>query len=298
MVYVGRLGSHPATIALKYAAQAWQTWRLLARERPDVVFVMSPPVFAAIPVFLYAWRRRAGVVIDAHTCAFVLPRWRPFLWLQRWLCRRAVTTLVTNHHLEGLVRGAGGHATIVPDVPIVFGDDWHRAPEVSGFHVVVVSSFDVDEPVAAIFAAAAMLPEVPFFITGDASGLDRAVAASRPPNVKLTGFLDDRSYGRLVSGASVVLDLTSQDHTMLRGAYEAIYQGVPVIVSDWPILQEAFPFGAAHVDNTSEAIAAAVVAMRADLARHRADAERLREQKRRRWEDTRRALLERLQASR
>jgi len=292
MVYVGWLGSHPATIGVKYAAQAWQTWRVLNRERPDVVFVMSPPVFAAIPVLVYAWRRRAEFVIDAHTCAFVLRRWKPFLWLQRWLCRRAITTLVTNEHLAGLVREAGGHATIVPDVPIVFN---HPAPsEVSDFHVVVVSSFDVDEPIAAILDAAAKVPDVPFFISGDPSGLDPALAASRPPNVTFTGFLGETSYGRLVSGASVVLDLTSEDHTMLRGAYEAIYQGVPVIVSDWPILREAFPFGASHVDNTAEAIAAAVAAMREDLARHKADAGRLRDQKLRRWEQTRRAILERL----
>ena len=146
----------------------------------------------------------------------------------------------------------------MPDVPIVFDHD--TPSDVSGFHVVVVSSFDVDEPVAAILEAAARVPDVPFFITGDSSGLEPRLAASRPPNVTFTGFLDEKAYGRLVSGASVVLDLTSEDHTMLRGAYEAVYQGVPVIVSDWPILREAFPFGASHVDNTAEAIAAAVPA--------------------------------------
>ena len=293
MVYAGWLGSHPATIGVKYATQAWQTWRLLDRERPDVVFVMSPPVFAAIPALVYAWRRRAAFVIDAHTCAFVLRRWKPFLWLQRWLCRLAITTLVTNEHLASLVREAGGNATIVPDVPVVFDHD--TPSDVSGFHVVVVSSFDVDEPVAAILEAAARVPDVPFFITGDSSGLEPRLAASRPPNVTFTGFLDEKAYGRLVSGASVVLDLTSEDHTMLRGAYEAVYQGVPVIVSDWPILREAFPFGASHVDNTAEAIAAAVVAMREDRARYRADAGRLREEKLRRWEQTRRSIIERLQ---
>ena len=50
------------------------------------------------------------------------------------------------------------------------------------------------------------------------------------------------------------MTLTTRDHTMLRGAYEAIYQGTPVIVSDWALLRESFPEGAAHVENTAKAI--------------------------------------------
>ena len=38
MVYLGWLGSHPLTIGFKYAGQAWRTWRILRRERPDAVF--------------------------------------------------------------------------------------------------------------------------------------------------------------------------------------------------------------------------------------------------------------------
>ena len=64
-----------------------------------------------------------------------------------------------------------------------------------------------------------------------------------PPNVTLTGFLSDEAYGGLVCGADVVMTLTTRDHTMLRGAYEAIYQGTPVIVSDWPLLREALRRG-------------------------------------------------------
>jgi glycosyltransferase involved in cell wall biosynthesis len=293
MVYVASLGSHPSTIAFKYAAQAWRTWRILRRERPDIVFVMTPPVFAALPAFCYAWWHRAIVVLDAHTCAFVLRRWRPFLWLQRALCRRAATTLVTNAHIGDLVRSGGGHATLVPDVPVIF-EGAPAPPPDRAFHVVVVASFDVDEPVAAIFEAAALVPEVQFFVTGDAARLDPRVSATAPANLTLTGFLDTSDYGRLLLAAGVVVDLTTQDHTMLRGAYEAIYQGVPVIVSDWSILREAFPLGAIHVDNTPGAIAAAVRRMRDEIARYRAGAARLRTLKLQRWENSRQAILDRL----
>ena len=155
MVYAGHFGSHFSTILLKYITQWSRTARILRRERPDTVFVMVPPVFAAIPAFLYAWRRRKRVVLDAHTAAFLLPRWRSFQWMQKLFCRWAATTLVSNDFLAGIVRAAGGHATLVPDVPVVFPEfePFHSA---SGFTVVAICSFDYDEPIDALFATPAL----------------------------------------------------------------------------------------------------------------------------------------------
>jgi glycosyltransferase involved in cell wall biosynthesis len=289
MVYAAWLGSHPATIVVKYVWQWWQTSRLLARERPRTVFVMAPPVFAALPAFWYAWRHDAQVVIDAHTCAFVLPRWRSLQWLQRWCCRRARTTLVTNDHVAAVVRAAGGHATLVPDVPVLFPAA-HPFPRTSAFTVAVVCSFAGDEPTAVFLDAAARVPDVRMYLSGDSNALPASVRASVPPNVTLTGFLDTAAYGGLISGVDVVVDLTTDDHTMLRGAYEAIYQGVPVIVSDWPLLRASFPFGAVHVANTPEALAAAIRIVEKDLAHFRDQAARLRRDKLAAWEVTRRNI--------
>ncbi len=120
MVYAGSLGSRPSTILFKYAAQWIRTARILRQERPDIVFVMTPPLFAALPAFWYAWRRGKRVVLDAHTAAFLHPRWRSWQSLQQRLCRMAATTLVHNDHIGGLIRDGGGDVTLVPDVPIVF----------------------------------------------------------------------------------------------------------------------------------------------------------------------------------
>ena len=295
MVYAPALGSRASTIALKYAIQWFRTARILRRERPDAVFVMTPPVFAALPVFWYALWNRAQVVFDAHTAAFVLPRWRAFQWLQRLLCRRAATTLVSNDHLATLVTGFGAHATVVPDVPIVFNET-AAFPRTAAFTVAVVCSFDVDEPVDAVFAAAAMLPEARFFVTGNPRKVSEATKARLSPNVTLTGFLSTESYAGLLTGADAVMVLTTFDHTMLRGAYEAIYQGTPVIVSDWPILRAAFPEGAVHVDNTAESIVSAVRRIAIDTTTYRAGAARLRQAKLDRWQSTRAAILRRIQA--
>ena len=246
---------------------------------------MVPPVFAALVVWAYGALHRAPFVLDAHTAAFLHPRWRAWQWLQRALSRRAATTIVTNEHLASVVREAGGRATLVPDVPIRFAaiEPLARTTE---FLVAVVCSFNYDEPVREMLDAARALPGVTFMMTGNPKDLLPELRANRPANVTLTGFLPDAAYAGLLTSADAVMSLTTRNHTMLRAAYEAIYQGTPVIVSDWPLLRSAFDEGAVHVANTSSAIAEGIHKMKRDHAAYRAGAVRLRERKLERWTAT------------
>src|SRR5438094_1853173 len=62
----------------RYLIQGWKTWRLLERERPKVVLVQSPPIFAPLVVTL--WCKLQGktrlsgqmvsYAIDCHTATF------------------------------------------------------------------------------------------------------------------------------------------------------------------------------------------------------------------------------------
>lgn len=282
MVYIGWLGSHPLTVGFKYVGQAWKTWSILRRERPRSVFVMVPPVFAGLAVWLYAAFWRVPFVLDAHTAAFLHPRWIHWQWLQRALSRRASTTIVTNEHLAALVREAGGRATLVPDVPVRFGEV-EPLERTGQFLVAVVCSFNPDEPVAEMLEAARALPDVRFMMTGNPRHLAVDLRGHLPPNVTLTGFLPTAAYAGLVTSADVVMTLTTRNHTMLRAAYEAIYQGTPVIVSDWPLLRTSFDEGALHVDNRAPAIEDAIRLMRQEHERFRSGAAALRRRKLDRW---------------
>ncbi len=293
MVYWASLGSNVFTVWLKYAGQGLRTLRILSDERPEAVFVMSPPVFAALTVWLWCRSRNVPFVVDAHTAAFLHPRWKRLQWLQGALSRRAATTIVTNEHLADRVRAAGGHATIVRDVPIRYAGDGSFRPD-GDFSVAVVCSFNPDEPVAEILAAARELPDVSFYLTGDPARVDRSQWPALSQNVTLTGFLSTDAYGSLLARADAVMTLTTRDHTMLRGAYEAVYQGTPVIVSDWPLLKESFDRGALHVNNTARAIVDAVGEMRARHGDFKAQVLELRAEKQRAWEQARARLLARL----
>jgi glycosyltransferase involved in cell wall biosynthesis len=293
MVYLPQFGSRASTIVFKYIGQWRRTARILREEQPDAVFVMTPPVVAALPAFWYAWRRGKKVVLDAHTAAFLHPRWRRLQWLQRALCRRASTTLVHNEHLAQTVRAMGAHATVVPDVPVIYGAvEPFLKPD--GVVIAAVCSFNYDEPIAAILDAARAVPDVRFFMTGNPKHLSPELKARIPANVTLTGFLSVEAYAGLVSGADAVMTLTTRDHTMLRAAYEAIYQGTPVIVSDWALLREAFDEGAVHVNNSVEQIAAAIGRVAGNGPALRDGARRLKDRKLRRWAQTRASIAERI----
>jgi glycosyltransferase involved in cell wall biosynthesis len=139
--------------------------------------------------------------------------------------------------------------------------------------------------------AARRLPEVRFFMTSDPGTARLSLPDPLPANLTLTGFLETAAYGGLLRKAGVVMALTTDDHTMQRGAYEGIYQGTPVIVSDSPLLRRAFDEGAVHVDNSPDAIVDAIRQVRDHAGEYQRGASRLRARKKEEWLRTKSALL-------
>jgi glycosyltransferase involved in cell wall biosynthesis len=293
MVYWSRLGSRPSTILLKYLGQALSTWRILLKEKPDAVFVMTPPFIAGLVVYPYCALRGIPFVIDAHTAAFLGPRWRRFQKVQHWLCRKARTTIVTNTHLVQLLAEHGSDATILADVPVKYPESTTPFQK-KGFTVGVICSFDYDEPVDVIWDAARILPDVEFYVTGDPVKLSEQLRSHVPSNLHLTGFLDNARYGQLLRESDAIMAVTDGKHKMLRGAYEAIYEGTPIVISDSPMLRAEFDTGAILVDNSGEQFASAIRTLQGDLPRYRREASELRDRKRRRWQEVKSQLLSKI----
>jgi hypothetical protein len=254
-IHHGDRNKTPAFI--RYLVQGWRTWQLLRQERPDVIFVQNPPIFAVLPAYLYCLFHPARYVIDSHTGAFIVAPWRSLLWLHRWLSRRAAATIVHNQDQEPFVQ-----AWQVPYCVVGFPPGSYPAGQPptlpAGLNVVYVCSFNGDEPVEAVFGAAELLPEVNFFITGDYGRLPEAQQARRPANCHFTGFMAYDDYIGLLRAVDLMLILTTRNHTLLMGGFEAVSLEKPMIVSDWPILRSYFPQGTVYTANTAVDIAAAI----------------------------------------
>ena len=278
----------PLIAPLKYPALAVVSWFLLWRRRPRVVLVQNPPIFLVLMVALYARLTGTGYIIDTHTGGLMGYKWAWSVPLHRWLSRQALATIVTNAELRDRLLGRSGgqrfRVLMLGDPPVEWGHSTlPPIPVPEARHAVVIATYTSDEPIEEVFAAACQLPDVSFSITGDARRLSAAVRARCPKNVRLTGWLSDADYGKLVCSANVVIALTTRNHTLLCGAWEALYAGQPLVTSDWPVLRLAFPQGAVFTGATAQEIAAAINLALAQEDRLRAAMRALATDKRQGW---------------
>ncbi len=238
---------------IRYVVQALRSWRLLRKERPDLILVQNPPIFSVLVVFLYAKWYRAQYIIDSHTGAFLSPKWRWSLGLHRNLSKKALITIVHNRSQEMIVKDWNCRYCVLGFTP---GDySFKETFPLSGqFNLAVISTFNADEPINVIFEAASHLPDVDFYITGNEKRIPRSLLIKRPKNCHLTGFLSYGQYVDLLRRSDAIIDLTTQNHTLLMGGFEAVSLGTPLITSDWPVLKEYFSLGTVHVLNTAEGV--------------------------------------------
>lgn len=262
----------------------------LLRRRPDWVVVTNPPLPAAAVAWAVGRSIGAGVVLDSHPGGFGAQGDKVAARLQaahRWLVRRVDLSLVAADVWKDRVESWGGRALVVHEAP----GRWaftpvprHRRPR-----VLYVGRFAPDEPWEAVVEAAASSPWCDVVVTGDPrrANLDGRVL---PGNVTLAGFLAPDDYEEAVADADAVLTLTSEPGSVMRAACEAVWAGRPLIVSDWELSRELFPF-AVHVANDAAGVAAGLLEVERSFDRLvtvAADAHRL---QRARWEAQRRELV-------
>ncbi len=273
----------------RYMAQALETLQRLLKDRPQVVFVQSPPSLAVLSVYLYARMTGARYLVDAHSTALLMRIWTRPRWLHRVLVRGAITTMVTNEHFQAMIEAEGGHAFLLRDVPSQFGK---RAeyPLQGGFRIAVINTFAEDEPLDQILAAVKGLPQIDFYITGNKQEAQAGILEHLPVNAHFTGFLPEPMYYGLLGSVDGVMCLTTREHTMQRGACEALSLGKPIITSDTRLLQSYFDRGTVHVSNTSPSIRAGILRLQSDLARYQAEILDLRDERRREWQEKRQEL--------
>jgi glycosyltransferase involved in cell wall biosynthesis len=238
---------------LRYVLQTIKTFIVLFRDKPDVVFVQNPPIFSVLSVYLYSRLYDAKYIIDDHSAALFGARWRWSLPVHAFLSRRAITTIVTNEYLEAIVKRWRAKTYIVADIPTVFPEG--KPFTVNGkFNIAVINTFSSDEPLGEVLKAATFLHDVEFYVTGDPSRAKKEIFRNVPENLSFTGFLPDEDYFGLLRAVDAIMVLTTRNHTMQRGACEAVSLGKPIITSDWPLLRTYFNKGTVHVDNSSEDI--------------------------------------------
>jgi len=262
---------------LKYVIASFKTLVLLYKERPDVIFVANPPIFAVLVVWLYCVLHKSKYVVDAHSATFTDWRRAKFLWLYRFLTKRALTNMLHNEPLERRVADWGAPTIILEDGPPVLKTD-RVYPFRKGFNVVLVSSYHGDEPVREVIEAARYAKNVNFYIPGSLKRAPKEILTGVPDNVAFTDYLPEADYAALLKGCDVVMSLTIDDYKMQCGAHEGVEFGRPIITSNWPILREFFSKGTIHIDNSPSSLIKAIETIRTNYSYYLEGVKMLREQ--------------------
>jgi glycosyltransferase involved in cell wall biosynthesis len=228
------------------------------RDRPEFIVVQSPPLYSAVTALLL----RIPYIIDAHNPVFQHVGGKiswgklPF---SRYLIRHAAAIIVHNDGILELAQKSYRDRNFynIPDpiAPI-------KASRNKRFddQILVICSFDPDEPVAILLESIIKLPYYRFIITADYLKLPQDLQArlKNLPNVQLTGFLPIEEYHAFLCSSIAALVLTSQDLIQPSGACEALSSDTQLIVSNTPLIKSLFGEWAILVENTAPAIVSAI----------------------------------------
>jgi len=201
--------------------------------------------------------------MDCHSGVFESKKWRWLLPLQRFHARRAVAVIVTNVVHARQVEAWRARPLIIGDPPLTIPEapsgDRGPAPDEDGVpFVFVVNRFHRDEAVSEVVAAAALVPEVRVVVSGDLKRADPDLVRDAPQNLRFTGWLTVEDFWECARRATAIVVLTTTENTILRGGWEAMYLGKPLVTSSSRALREYFTNGAVFVDNTAEGMAAGI----------------------------------------
>ncbi|MBK8165335.1 MAG: glycosyltransferase [bacterium] len=264
---------------LRYLVLSWRTWRSVATVRPRILIVQNPSMFLTLLASLLKPLYGYSLVVDRHTNFMInkqdSPLKRVFVAVSNFTIRRSDLTIVTNRPLAELVSGVGGRPFVLPDRIPDWRHDTMFREHADGLHCVCfVCTYASDEPYDVVFAAAVGLPpNIRLYVTGrpPKGGLPYALRQllESTPQIVITGYLSDEQYEGLINCSEVVMDLTTMDHCLVCGAYEAIAAGKPLILSDKQANRALFGDCAIYVENNDAgSIRAGILAGLANTESH------------------------------
>jgi glycosyltransferase involved in cell wall biosynthesis len=239
----------------RYAVSILKTISIIAKEKPKAIVVQNPSIVLAILAAIAKLFFGYVFIMDAHNGG-IKPREgtsKILMLIANRLQKAADITIVTNPALKAQVDSHGGHGICLPDV-------LPAAPAVppkrleGAFSIAFICTFSNDEPYKEVILAARLVPrDFIIYITGKHN--EKVIADEIPPNVRLLGFVPERSFWELLGSADAIMDLTTREDCLVCGAYEGVALGKPLILSNTRALRSYFNKGAMYVDPIAESIA-------------------------------------------
>ncbi|MDD5290791.1 MAG: hypothetical protein PHZ04_01615 [Patescibacteria group bacterium] len=247
-VYIKKWGKVKLPALIRYGLQGFKTLFILAAQKPETVIVQNPPIFAALVCYFYCTIAGAKLAIDSHTAAFLDRKWIFFHWLFKFAAKRAVLNTCHNFkNLAVLKKWGIKEAMVIQFYNPVYKEEELRQEmkdkeiselvKKSRLPIMMVNRFAGDDDWPTVLAAAALLPEANFFITGNPPS---SLKEKLPANVCLTGYLPHGEFMKLMWRCRLILAFTLRPDTVLWSVREIMALAKPFITTDSEILRHYF----------------------------------------------------------
>ena len=281
---------------VRYLISFTATFRILLREKPDVIFALNQPLPLLFALYIFTTFFRGRYILDSHSGPFNDPILRPFQPIYRFFAKHAFLNINTNRNHKSLVESWGGKSYIIGDVPIDFKKEYPLRI-VKEKSIAVVTTFMFDEPLEEIWKAACLCDDVNFHVTGNYHKASAELLKSATKNIIFEGYIPRDDYIGLLLSVKGVMVLTTRDQTMQMGAYESLSLEKPIITSNWQILRDSFGIGAVYVDNTSNSISIGIRELFENYDKYRLGVKEQRKKRRIYFEKVKRDILTEISVS-
>lgn len=228
---------------------------MIIEQKPDILIIQNPSILLTLLSCLMKKIFKYKLVVDTHN-AGLLPEndmVKVATKLNRFIHGLSDITIITNKYLSQYISGNADYF-ILPDKVPDKTDKYDRTSLAGARNVVCVCTYGDDEPYEEMIEAACGLPkDVVSYFTGNSRKLCKDIKRVSE-NVVFTDYLTDGDYWSLLKSADLIIDLTTRDHCLVCGAYEATAVGVPLLLSETDALRETFSRGAVFTGNTAAEI--------------------------------------------
>lgn len=248
-------------LPIRYFVCVLVTTRDLFLERPKLVVCQYPSLVLNLLVIAIRPFLRFRYVIDAHN-VILEDLGRSFLvrWMVALCLTRADMVLVTNDWVASLLPVSKYRCAILPDALPEIDEEPRPSwlSEDTGDYITLIASFSSDEPIREFITGyVSSGTDAVLYVTGNTARAGELLdlASSR---VIFTGYISDSDFAGLVAHSRCVVDLTTREGCLVRGGYEALAAGVPIILSDTNVLRDIFSGAAIFTRNEVSAYSDAI----------------------------------------
>lgn len=246
-----------------------KSWKIIRKERPSVCFTMNPSIFASWWLSLLAKFFKFRLVTDLHTLNIKITGFKKFLFRMFFNAgiKGSDVVIVTNEIYRQSILPINPNVVCVPDdlpvlqVPSIENND-NSCGTRARIQILLVSSFDPDEPLNEIMAIDQAINDFEILVTGDWRKKFKNLPHTR--NIRFLGFISNKEYDRLLYTVDGIMVLTKEEGCLCCGAYEAVSAGKPLILSRTKALQDFFGEAPIYVEDSSESILSALKTLKTE----------------------------------